>query len=557
MTSAQNKNGRYEASSGLNMFKNNSDLEHSSKNNPCPICDRTKDADCSWSPDASLVLCYSEGEDGRPVQAVGDYYFNGQYSDSYHGANTRAQYTKQKPRNRTSTRKLVHQFKPEKQQTRDINSAIVEIEVKVDDLALMVAEGHETPASAQVNLAAWCKEKKHDKYAASQLLKAKLKEASDQGIQGTSDEDPRWLREYRLVEQKFGDRLRFNQLTKQVELDAETFDATTAKMELGINRGLKLKGNREDLTDTIVMLAKKNAYSPVVDYLQKVHQQYGDSTDVLNGFAQRHLGISNPIHEALVRRFLIAAVARALSPGCKHDCALILQGPQGCGKSTFFKALASEAWFDDSLGSTSHKDEKLKLHQFWIVEWPELETVFRRTDVSQVKAFMSSSIDNVRPSYCRNMETLKRPSVIVGTTNQEQFLADTTGNRRFWVVPITHRLDMAKLRAERDRIWAAAVTLYQSGEQWWLTDQEGRQVDGDRNQFEEVHPWLEPIQDYVAGLSEVTTASILSFGVKVDISRQNNGDTKKVAGIMKKLGWEPKNNVLSQQGHRSRGWIKN
>lgn len=554
MTTPNEKNGRYGACSGSLTNVQNNGMTHSSKDNPCPVCDRTKDGDCSWTSDKGLILCYTEGKDGNPAQSAADYHFNCKYSDSYHGANTRAQYTKKKPQKRVSNSKPAKRFKPPKEEQRDINSAIVEIEVKVDELAVMVVEGHETLASAQVHLAAWCKERKHDKYAASQLLKAKLKGASDQGILGTSDESPRLVREYRLIEQQFGDRLRLNELLKQVELDGEHFDPAKAKLEINITHGLSIKGAREDLSDSILKLAKQNSYSPVGEYLRAVHQKHGDSTDVLTGFAQRHLGTSEPIHDALLKRFLVAAVARAIAPGCKHDCALILQGPQGYGKSTFFKVLASEPWFDDSLGSASDKDEKMKLHQFWMVEWAELENVFRRRGVSQVKAFMSSAIDNLRPPYGQSMERLKRASVIVGTTNQEQFLADTTGNRRFWVVPVTRPLNLAALRAERDHIWAAAVTLYQAGEQWWLTAEESREVDAMRARYESEDAWFEPISDYVDGLQKVTTEAVLRNAIEMDIAKRNSGHARRVADILRKLGWEQTANQVSYDGKRKRVW---
>lgn len=554
MTTAQKEGSGEPQSIRPNKAVSTHDMNHSSKDSPCPICDRTKDRDCSWSADKGLVLCYTEGKDSNPTQSVNGYHFNGKYSDSYHGVNTCAQYTEKKSRNRTGNRKPASQAKSIKQKDRDATLAAAEVESQVMHLAIQVIEGSLKPAQAHNKLSAWCKEHGHKDFHASQLLKEELEGARELGTEVASDEDPRWMREYRLLERKFGDRLRFNELTKQVELDGREFDANTAKLQLGINHETKLKGSREDLTDSVVMLAQANRYSPVGEYLKAVRQEYGDSTDILDGLAQRHLGTSDPMHEALLRRFLIAAVARALQPGCKHDCALILQGPQGYGKSTFFKVLASAPWFDDSLGSASDKDEKLKLHRSWLVEWAELETVFRRRDVSQVKAFMSSAVDILRPPYGRSIETLKRASVIVGTTNREQFLADTTGNRRFWVIPITHPLDWAKLRTERNRIWAAAVTLYQSGEQWWLTQEEGQKVDASREQYESVDPWFNPIQEYVDGLPAVTTEAILFNAVELDKSKHNTGHARRVSDIMHKLGWKQTPNAVSHYGKRTRVW---
>jgi len=113
-----------------------------------------------------------------------------------------------------------------------------------------------------------------------------------------------------------------------------------------------------------------------------------------------------------------------------------LQSPQGWQKSQFLKKLAGD-WFDDSFGAMSDKDERLKLHSAWILEWAELETVFKRKDVAATKAFLSCASDSIRPPYGRETVKMLRPSIIVGTTNETEFLSDTTGNRRFWVVPVT------------------------------------------------------------------------------------------------------------------------
>ena len=527
---------------------------HSSKDSPCPVCDRTKDKDCSWSEDKGLVLCYTEGKDGSPAQTASGYHFTGKYSDSYHGVNTCAQYTKRKPGHNHSNHKPVQRLKSASQKDRAATLAAAEVEAHVMHLATMVVEGSQKPAQAHNELAAWCKEHGHNEYSASQLLKEQLQGVREQGVEIASDEAPRLLREYRLIERQFGDRLKFNELTKEIELDSETFDPTTTKLEMGVTHNVVLKGSREDLTDSVVKIARQNSYSPVGEYLRKVHQLHGNSTAIIEDVAARHLGATEPIHQVLIKRFLIGAVARAIAPGCKHDCALILQGPQGYFKSTFFKVLASEPWFDDSLGSASDKDEKLKLHRSWMIEWAELETAFKRKDVSQIKALMSSSVDILRPPYGRGIESLKRPSVIVGTTNKDQFLADPTGNRRFWVVPITQSLDLSQLRKERDQIWAAAVALYQAGEQWWLTKEENQAVDIDRAQYESEDAWLEPISDYVDGFQTVTIKAVLTNAIEMDIARRNSGHFQRVANILKRLGWEKLPNAVSHNGKKQKVW---
>ena len=512
------------------------------------MCDRTKDDKCAWH--GGIIYCFTKAQakEAPPPYAKGKY-FTGQFcDDGIHGPNSVAIYSVTKPKTSDPAPNYAKQFKP---RNKDIDQAVIAIEVKTDDLAIMVIEGYETKESAQVNLAAWCKEHRHDKFAASRMLAAKLK-----AIQAdTTDEDsPRLLREYQRIQQAFGDRLRFNDLLQEIELDGQYIDPATAKLELVVTHRQNLKGCREDVSDCLVKIAQENSYSPVVEYLEQVSEKYPDDQALLDDVAARHLGTDDPVHQVLVKRFLIAAVARAYKPGCKHDCALILQGPQGYGKSTFFKILASEPWFDDSLGSASDKDEKLKLHRSWMVEWAELETIFRRRDVSQVKAFMSSAIDILRPPFGRSIQTLKRSSVIVGTTNQTQFLADTTGNRRFWVVPIKHPLDLAKLKADRDRIWAAAVTLYKQNEQWWLTAEENREVDASREQYESVDPWLHPIEQYVQDMPAVSTEAILTNALEMEKSKHNSGQARRVADIMRQLGWEQTNNQVAYKGAKKRVW---
>ncbi len=552
MTTATNKKSPYPSRSGSKSTCSKSEFISSSKDNPCPVCDRTKDGDCSMTADKGLVLCYTEGKNGSPAQSANGYYFNGKYSDSYHGANACAQYTSRPKQSSTRAQPFVKTKSP-KEMTRAVQLSSMEVEVEVDYLGMKVLEGSETLEQAQVTLAAWCKENGHSNFSASRLLEAKVKAARKrQGTQSLSDESPRLLREYRKIDEQFGERLRYNTLKMKVELDGETFEATDAKLDFLVDHDLTIKGCREEVADCVVKIAKNQSYSPVVEYLTQVHQQHGDDTAILNGFAERYFGTTEPMHQVMLKRFLIAAVARAFAPGCKQDCVLILQGGQGSFKSTFLETLASECWFNDSTKSIANKDDVLRLHRFWILEWSELENIFKRSDISQVKSFLSSRTDDVRPPYGRSSIELQRPSVIVGSTNEVQFLADPTGNRRFWVVPISKSPDIAMLKAERDRIWAAAVALFRAGEGWHLTEEEGRAVDVLRARFESTDPWFDLIADYVEEFESITTGEIAEYAIELEKGKRNSGHERRIAAVLRQLGFERTDNQVSHKGKKKR-----
>jgi predicted P-loop ATPase len=236
------------------------------------------------------------------------------------------------------------------------------------------------------------------------------------------------------------------------------------------------------------------------------------------------------------------------------DTALILQGKQGVGKSSFFKVLTGEDWFDDSLGQISDKDERLKLHVTWFIEWAELESVFKRRDLASVKAFLTCSRDYIRPPYGRSVQAFNRPSIIVGTTNQDEFLGDSTGNRRFWVIPVQKPVDLHQLQQERDRIWADAVTLYKAGEPWWLSQSDEELSAALISEYQIGDPWQEAIAKYVAGLTVTTTEDLLRDCIKLDLDKQDRNHRMRAANILKHLGWIGERKSIN--GKQKRVWVQ-
>ena len=173
---------------------------------------------------------------------------------------------------------------------------------------------------------------------------------------------------------------------------------------------------------------------------------------------------------AVAARWLISAVARIQRPGCQADSVLLLEGPQGIGKSTALRVLASDEWFADHISDLGSKDSRLELHGKLVLELAELDKI-RRSKIERVKAFITSRTDHFRPPYGRRAETVPRSCVFAASVNDETPLTDETGNRRFWPVRCG-AINIEKLAELRDQLWAEAYQRYRDGTPWWLDSAE-------------------------------------------------------------------------------------
>ncbi len=223
--------------------------------------------------------------------------------------------------------------------------------------------------------------------------------------------------------------------------------------------------------DAILAVAAERSYHPIKEYLD--HLPEWDGTDRVETLLIDYFNATdNSYTRAVTRKMMVAAVARIVHPGTKFDSVLILNGPQGIGKSTFFAKLAGD-WFSDSLTLTDMKDKAgpEKLQGYWILELGELAGM-RKTDVEVVKSFISRSDDKYRASYGVNVESHPRQCIIVGSTNAESgFLRDITGNRRFWPVRISgdgKRKAWQMSVYDVEQIWAETLVLYAKGEKLYL-----------------------------------------------------------------------------------------
>lgn len=209
--------------------------------------------------------------------------------------------------------------------------------------------------------------------------------------------------------------------------------------------------------------------NPVREYLESLQW---DGVQRLPTMLTDGWGVANtPYHQIVAQNFLVSLVARAFSPGCQVDCMYIFEGKQGIYKSKALEILGGE-WYVAVSESMEHKDFKLVCHTGWLVDVVELGS-FKYSDFTIIKGVITGRTDSFRPPYGRASLDVPRRFVLSGTVNDDVYLRDTTGNRRF--VPIscgTNTINIDWIRINRDQLFAEAVNLFRQGYQWW-TDPPG------------------------------------------------------------------------------------
>jgi len=232
--------------------------------------------------------------------------------------------------------------------------------------------------------------------------------------------------------------------------------------------------SKEKILNAVALISFKNRFNDVQDYLTSLKW---DGVPRLDTLLIDYLGAEdNAYTRQVARKSLTAAVARAMQPGVKYDCMPILSGPQGIGKSTFLRLLGKR-WFSDSLLTFEGKEACEMIQGVWINELGELNGL-TKSEMSAVKQFLSKTEDIFRVPYGRRSDLYPRRCVFFGTTNDDEFLRDSTGERRFWPVDVgvrpAKKSVFKELEAEVPQIWAEAFVSWQLGE---FLDLEGEAKD--------------------------------------------------------------------------------
>ena len=303
--------------------------------------------------------------------------------------------------------------------------------------------------------------------------------------------------------------IRLNTMTGMLEAETDSLpwkrdfifwqntDSDQLYMWIANNHGVQFP--KEIFQMALTTVANKRRFHPIEDYLQELPEW--DGQERVERLLVDYLGADDTVfNREAIRKVLLAAIARIYHPGIKFDYMLVLNGPQGIGKSTFFGRLF-KGFLSDSLTMLDMRDKtgSEKLQGYWALEVAEMAGM-RKADIECVKSFISRQEDIYRPAYGRVVEKHPRRCVIVGSTNSSTgFLRDISGNRRFWPVKCKGgKLKPWNLEAEElDQVWAEAMAAYNNGESLLLSKEAEELAAEEQREAIEEDPRMAQVVEYL------------------------------------------------------------
>lgn len=317
---------------------------------------------------------------------------------------------------------------------------------------------------------------------------------SDKGVPMNTRENLEYVLEC------YGITARYNVIRKKIEVlipgHATSVDnkqkATLAEITSICARNRMPK---TDIDQYLVAIADRNQHNPVKTWIESKPWDGVSRFDALAATIELAEGYPAAMRDALLRRWLISAVAAAFMPeGFEAHGALVFTGPQGAGKTRWFKRLApaeSNLVLTGAMLDPANKDTIITAVSHWIVELGEVDATFKKADIARLKAFITQSTDKFRRPYEREDDERDRRTVFCASVNDANYLVDDSGNRRWWTVAVDridyqHTIDMQQL-------WAEVLTWFKAGEQWHLTADENARLKAINDGHEQSDPIAELI----------------------------------------------------------------
>lgn len=320
----------------------------------------------------------------------------------------------------------------------------------------------------------------------------------------------------------------------------EWSDADDTWTAIWVERNYGMRPKNTAVAQVVQSTAKRVRFHQVRDWLATLQW---DGIERLPTFFSDFCGSAQTAYTAAVAKsFFISAVARAQRPGCKVDTMLVLEGPQGIGKSRLILALFSPKWHIEISYPPGSLDFFQSLRGTWVAEFGEMAS-FDKAETARIKQVLTQVQDTYRASYGHHSGTHPRQTVFVGSTNKREWGQDETGMRRFLPVEC-HEINVEGAEAVREQLWAEALTRFERGEPWWdipdaRAEQEAR---FDYDAWEElIAKWIEQRTKY-EGNSAFSVNDVYHEAIVRDASRTappiSRGDQTRIGRVLTRLGWQ-------------------
>lgn len=314
-------------------------------------------------------------------------------------------------------------------------------------------------------------------------------------------------------------------------------------------------------TDAIKSAARQNPVHPVREYFNALTWD-GDARldtwliDYL-GATEQDANYIGPVGA----KWLIAGVKRVFQPGAKFDFMLVLEGPQNIGKSLALRTLATfgrdveEEFFTDAVRfeNITHPSSIMALQGKLIIEFAELSGLNRK-EIEDIKNWITIQKDELQQKYENAISVFPRQFILAGTTNEDAWLRDPTGNRRFVPVKCPNKINVTALRRDREQLWAEAVYRFKGGEDVMIDHGSELERLAESEQaarlIEDV--WTDSVMKFVQDLKSVTMNEILQ-GIPVEAGRRDEVAARRIGRILRAAGWL--RGQLWENGRNKKIWI--
>jgi len=300
---------------------------------------------------------------------------------------------------------------------------------------------------------------------------------------------------------EFRGKLRWDEVNDQLHFSGGPFaevhpEAMIINVRIWLEFNLGVTAGPEVVMSTLHGVARRDPYDPLREHLESLEWDGVERGTKL--FTHYLEAAENPDYcEAVAKRWLVSLVARGMEPGCKVDTVLIIEGVQGLKKSQALNILGGDFYCESSF-EAQDKDKKLIGSKYWLIEMAELAGLGKK-DAEHLKNFISTRVDSYRPPYGKVMRDAPRRCVFVGSTNDDVYLKDHTGNRRYWPLAL-RTIHLEDLKRDRDQIIAEAVHWYKKGELWWAQPEELGHFDDAAEKRNEAPPYVEQILSHFIDL---------------------------------------------------------